>query len=73
MKNYKKSIMSAEEIEDRISSLMDICEDDFDYAVSGIEKLQRIGRSQDAMKLLSELDGVLNELIERIGSAVSEG
>ena len=71
MKSYKKPIMSAEEIEDRIEALIDVCEDDYDYAISGVEKLQRIGRSKEAISLLTELDGVLNEMIERISSVVA--
>lgn len=76
MKKYLKPIQAAEEsATDRLDAAIDELNDDFDYIVSGLEKLGRSGANgeNDALVIAENLQNSLNAIISEIADTVAEG
>lgn len=67
-------IVSAVEEDERLSTAIDELEDDFDYIISGLEKLGRSGAeaSNQALVISENLESTLQDVIARIADVVSE-
>ena len=63
-----KSYIRASEIDDQLADMLDEIEDDFDYIISGIEKLARMGGTQakEARTLAANLSSNLESTISQI-------
>lgn len=74
MKRFKRTITAADEnpqseaLHDMISGL----EDDFDYIISGLEKLDRSGESGMATGLASRLAELLDDVTIEIADTIGE-
>ena len=67
----KKYIHAAESSkEDQLQSMLDSLDDDFDYAVAGIEKLHRDGNDGIAMEQAQALSDALQSVIAAITEQV---
>ena len=55
---------------EQLDELMDSVEDDFDYAISGIEKLQRSGNMSAAMEQAQRLSNALQSVISEISNEI---
>jgi hypothetical protein len=69
----KRVIMSAEASEDtRLKDMIDVIEDDFDYAVSGLEKLDRDGgpSRSSGIEVANELHAQLTDIIAQIADII---
>lgn len=66
-------IKSAEQpsIEDKFGDAVDKLEDDFDFVITGINKLAADGDFGKAMELVSGLSEMINASIEEMAEAVS--
>lgn len=67
MKLRKRSIMAAAEDDSKLAQLMDQLEDDFDYVIAGLEKLDRTGATESNQGLI-----IAESLSEALQSAVSQ-
>ena len=70
----KKQIIAAKENEDtRLEDMLDVLEDDFDYILSGLDKLNREGRESReegisiAQQLHESLDAITVQIADIIG------
>lgn len=71
MYKYKKSVMSAEDVEDtRLEDVMSDLKDDFDYMMDTFDRMDRNGLREDAIQISSSIHQTINEVID---SAVQEG
>ena len=63
-----KSYIRAGQVDDQLSDMLDEIEDDFDYIISGIEKLARMGGTQakEAKALAANLSSNLESTISQI-------
>ena len=72
MKRLLRSVNSATEISDTLKDMLDTIKDDFDYLMSGIEKLGRSGSAMSkeaeiiAETLASDIQDGINEVATRI-------
>lgn len=76
MKKYLKSVQAADDSTvDRLASAIDELDDDFDYIISGLEKLGRSGANgeNDALVIAENLQASLNTIISEIADTVAEG
>jgi len=71
----RKSVKAAENetIDDRLDQALSDLKDDFDYAISGLEKLGRDGAnsSNDALAIAETLSNSIQSTIDQIAGAVS--
>ena len=71
---YKSEILSQKYDDvcsyEQLDELMDSVEDDFDYAISGIEKLQRSGNMSAAMEQAQRLSTALQSVIGAISEEI---
>lgn len=71
----RKSVKAAENetIDDRLDQALSDLKDDFDYAISGLEKLGRDGAnsSNDALAIAETLGNSIQSTIDQIAGAVS--
>ena len=69
---FKKKIFAVTEDAkvEQLDELMDSVEDDFDYAISGIEKLQRSGNMSAAMEQAQRLSNALQSVISEISNEI---
>lgn len=58
---------------DQAEDLQDNVADDFDYVMSGIERLVREGLTDEAISLLNTLSDTLNSAISIIGNDFDKG
>ena len=58
---------------DQMEELQDTVSEDFDYVMSGIERLGREGMLDDAIELLTTLSGTLDSAISIIGDKFDQG
>ena len=71
--NRGRVIRAAEDSEfedpriDQVEELKDIVDEDFEYVMSGIERLSREGLLDDAIELLTTLSGTLDSAVGIIG------
>ena len=71
MYKYKKSVMSAEGVEDnRLEDVMSNLKDDFNYMMDTFDRMDRNGLREDAIQMASSIHQTINEVIN---SAVQEG
>lgn len=70
MKKYIKS--ATEDTDDRLPSAIDDLNDDFDYIISGLEKLGRDGATgtNDALVIAESLSNALQSAISNIADKV---
>lgn len=76
MKKYLKPVQAAEDSTvDRLDAAIDELNDDFDYIISGLEKLGRSGANgeNDALVIAENLQASLNTIISEIADTVAEG
>lgn len=71
----RRSVKAAENetMDDRLDQALSDLKDDFDYAISGLEKLGRDGAnsSNDALAIAETLSNSIQSTIDQIASAVS--
>lgn len=69
------AIRAAEETDDRLDEALSNLKDDFDYIVSGLEKLGRAGANStnDALAIAETLSNNLQGIIDNIANVVSNG
>lgn len=67
-------IMSAEEISDSLKAKLDTINDDFDYLMSGIEKLGRSGAnmSKEAEIIAENLASSIQDRIAEVAAQIQE-
>lgn len=68
--NWIRAAKNEENVDPRIEqleNLLDTVEDDFDYTLSGIDRLGREGMLDEAIELLNTLSDTLNSAIGIIG------
>lgn len=75
--NPKRKITAAEEekartLEEIVDEKCDNIEDDFDYIISGIDRLCREDRCQDAIQVLDTVAEALDNAIASIGDLIAE-
>lgn len=68
------NIMSAEEISDNLKDKLDTIKDDFDYLMSGIEKLGRSGAnmSKEAEIIAENLASGIQDRIAEVAAQIQE-
>ncbi len=70
------SVMAADEgkmsMEDVVDEKLDNLNDNFDYAVAGLEKLCRDGKCEDAISIINTLTDSLDSAIAQIGGAIED-
>lgn len=62
---------AAEEKDTRLDDALSILKDDFDYCMSGIEKLGSDGKTEDALSIADELNNGIGGIIRKIAKLVS--
>lgn len=68
----KKYIKSADDIEEiTLDDKIDECKDNFDYITSGIEYLDRSGKTDIAESIVDRLNNVLQEVIDATSGEIS--
>ena len=74
--NGFRKIQAADEgkpaIEEAVEEAMDNLSEDFDYAVSGLEKLYREGEYQQALAIIDSVSTAINDAIAQIGDSIGE-
>lgn len=67
-------IMSSEEISDSLKEKIDTINDDFDYLMSGIEKLGRSGAnmSKEAEIIVENLSSAIQDSINDVAAQIQE-
>lgn len=75
VEDIRRSIKAAEgeTVDDRLDQALSDLKDDFDYAISGLEKLGRDGAnsSNDALAIAETLSNSIQSTIDQIAGAVS--
>lgn len=75
VEDVRRSIKAAEgeTVDDRLDQALSDLKDDFDYAISGLEKLGRDGAnsSNDALAIAETLSNSIQSTIDQIAGAVS--
>ena len=68
-----KRIISAttEDKDTRLDDALSVLNDDYDYCVSGIEKLGADGKTEDALAIANELSNGIGNIIKKIAKLVS--
>lgn len=66
MKKYIKNAEEPTSKEDQLKDAMMQLKDDFDFAVSGLEKLAADGDIEEAIELVSTTSAMINGAIEEI-------
>lgn len=72
--SLQRNVSAADESTDtRLDDALDALKDDFDYAVSGLEKLGRDGANStnDALAIVENLNANIQSVIDQIANAVS--
>lgn len=75
MKKMRKIISAAEAADDtRLKDAIDMLEDDFDYAIAGLEKLGRSGRSnyENAVSIANTFSAAVAQVIDKIADEIQE-
>lgn len=68
----KRIISAATEDKDtRLDDALSTLGDDFDYCVSGLEKLGTDGKTEDALAIANELSNGIGNIIKKIAKLVS--
>ena len=65
-----KKFISAATDANPVDDILDSIEDDFDYAMAGIDKINRDGNSKTAMELAQNLSQALQSIIESISAEI---
>ena len=59
-------------IEEAVEEQLDALDEDFSYAMAGLEKLQRDGEFQQALAIIDMMSNAVNDAIAQIGDNVGE-
>jgi len=73
MKRYIRNAEQSSTKEDLLKESVDTLKDDFDYAISGVEKLAADGNIDGALEQVSALSEMINASIEEIAENVAQG
>ena len=73
MKRYIRNAEQSSTKEDLLKESVDTLKDDFDYAISGVEKLAADGNIAGALEQVSALSEMINASIEEIAENVAQG
>ena len=71
MKRYIRNAESASSKEDLLAEAIDKLQDDFDFAISGIEKLASDGNIDKAIELVSTTSQMINGAVEEMAENIS--
>ena len=71
MKRYIRNAEGAPSKEDQFYNALDKLKDDFDFAISGIEKIASDGDFERAMELVSTTSAMINGAIEDIAEDIA--
>ena len=71
MKRYIKNAEEPSTKEDLLSDNLDQLKDDFDFAISGIEKLAADGNIDRALELVNTTSAMINGAIEDIAEDIA--
>ena len=66
----KRMIVAATGDENPLDDLLDRIDDDFAYAIAGIEKLKREGENKAAMEQAQKLSQALQSVIDAISNEI---
>ncbi len=72
MKRYTKITSAENAQEDVFKDSVNNLKDDFDYVLSGLDRLNRSGNLSDSLSIIQELEEHLNDVIDEIASMVQE-
>ena len=70
----KRYIRSADQLtaEDRLNDAMNTLKDDFNFVISGIEKISADGDTARAIELVNGLSEMINASIEEMAESIAE-
>lgn len=68
--SMKRMIVAAAGDKNPLDDLLDSIDDDYDYAVAGIEKLKREGDNKAAMEQAQKLSQALQSVIDAISNEI---
>lgn len=68
--SMKRMIVAAAGDENPLDDLLDSIDDDYDYAIAGIEKLKREGDNKAAMEQAQKLSQALQSVIDAISNEI---
>ena len=66
----KRMVVAATTDENPLDDLLDRIDDDYDYAIAGIEKLKREGDNKAAMEQAQTLSQALQDVIDAISNEI---
>ena len=66
----KRMVLAAAGDENPLDDLLDSIDDDYDYAIAGIEKLKREGDNKAAMEQAQKLSQALQSVIDAISNEI---
>lgn len=74
MKRFMKPVTAADEGNSKLLETLDAVKEDFDYIISGLEKLDRSGAeaSNQGLIIAEGLQGTLQDVISQIADSVAE-
>ena len=72
MKRYIKNAEQSSTKEDLLKESLDTLKDDFDYAISGVEKIAADGDVDGALAQVNALSEMINASIEEIAENVAQ-
>lgn len=67
----KRRIIAADEGDSKLKDMISDIKDDFDYILSGIERLDRTGSSGDALTLAETISNQFHTLVMDIADKIS--
>ena len=71
MKRYIRNAENSSSKEDLLAEAIDKLQDDFDFAISGIEKLASDGNIDKAIELVSTTSQMINGAVEEMAENIS--
>ena len=66
----KRMVLAAAGDENPLDDLLDSIDDDYDYAIAGIEKLKREGENKATMEQAQKLSQALQSVIDAISNEI---
>lgn len=74
MKRVLKSVTAAENVDNGLDDAIKNLENDFEYLISGIEKLSRSGvnKSNQGLAIVENVSSSIQEFISQVADAVTE-
>lgn len=68
----KRRIIAANEGDSKLQDMVSDLKDDFDYILSGIERLDRTGSSGEALTLAEDMSSQFRMLVSEIADKIAE-